>query len=294
MAYDILNTFKNWADRTFGSCFHAAKALDVDHSGILVFNEFRKALTKYGLMLRGKMQYLFDALCERDHEMNQFIPVEGLKFLDDWDNTQSLDNNKDKEDSPAEAKAGKDGRARKRGDAKKAAPEIGPVRTKGRAKHKITAMADDAHSAFVLAMIPNSQKAKANDPNMETTILREKQFVEARSIYDPAEQAPDMYLTRVEAEESAYRKTFALPPMPPLAERDAGNARAGKKEQVLRAAAKMNREAELGRARPSSSQCLLSRPIRASRDVNAQVPWRNAKTVAKREVRGCAQANLLW
>ena len=42
MAYDILNTFKNWADRTFGSCFHAAKALDVDHSGILVFNEFRE------------------------------------------------------------------------------------------------------------------------------------------------------------------------------------------------------------------------------------------------------------
>lgn len=46
-SHDLLTSFKDWADGSFGSVAMAFKFLDKDGSGELTFSEFRKACKKY-------------------------------------------------------------------------------------------------------------------------------------------------------------------------------------------------------------------------------------------------------
>eukprot|EP00746_Dinoflagellata_sp_MGD_P007616 gnl/MRDRNA2_/MRDRNA2_115102_c0_seq1.p1 gnl/MRDRNA2_/MRDRNA2_115102_c0~~gnl/MRDRNA2_/MRDRNA2_115102_c0_seq1.p1 ORF type:complete len:799 (-),score=132.77 gnl/MRDRNA2_/MRDRNA2_115102_c0_seq1:573-2969(-) len=87
-SYDVLLSFKEWADQFYGSVQNAFAALDVDKSGTVTYSELRRACES--LMWKGKVRMLFDCLgLDRNGTRNGFavgrvVCIKEVAFLDDW------------------------------------------------------------------------------------------------------------------------------------------------------------------------------------------------------------------
>ena len=81
VGYHALCTMKEWADQNFGSVMHAMEALDADGGGSLSFPEFKKAISRYKLDLKGKLKMIFYGLSSDGEELY----TEDMRFLDAWD-----------------------------------------------------------------------------------------------------------------------------------------------------------------------------------------------------------------
>lgn len=111
-SHNILMSFKDWADKTFGSVAMAFKLLDKDQSGELTFPEFRKACKKYHW--RGDPRLLFDCLDNPDEagqagqagqqhfsSHRRSISIAEIGFLDAWEPEDSDEEGAGGEKSPA-------------------------------------------------------------------------------------------------------------------------------------------------------------------------------------------------
>mmetsp|Transcript_81895 Transcript_81895/g.213230 ORF Transcript_81895/g.213230 Transcript_81895/m.213230 type:complete len:850 (+) Transcript_81895:61-2610(+) len=83
-SFEILSSFKEWAEANFGSIGHCFKHLDEDHSGSVSFKELKHACRK--LHWKGDVRLLFDCLDVnrvRDSGVRA-ITVGEICFLDNW------------------------------------------------------------------------------------------------------------------------------------------------------------------------------------------------------------------
>jgi len=87
---DLLNSFKDWADTNFGSVKLAFKAIDVNNTGKLSYNELKRACQN--LKWAGEVRLLFDCL-DLDGKLEggkRFISMKEVQFLDEWEGDPGL------------------------------------------------------------------------------------------------------------------------------------------------------------------------------------------------------------
>eukprot|EP00746_Dinoflagellata_sp_MGD_P163452 gnl/MRDRNA2_/MRDRNA2_91494_c0_seq1.p1 gnl/MRDRNA2_/MRDRNA2_91494_c0~~gnl/MRDRNA2_/MRDRNA2_91494_c0_seq1.p1 ORF type:complete len:781 (-),score=132.85 gnl/MRDRNA2_/MRDRNA2_91494_c0_seq1:157-2499(-) len=83
-SFELLQSFKNWADANFGSVRLAFQALDADGGGTLSFSELRRACRKW--RWEGEVRLLFDCLdIDSDGPGRRQISVHEISFLDNWE-----------------------------------------------------------------------------------------------------------------------------------------------------------------------------------------------------------------
>lgn len=82
---ELLNSFKDWAETNFGSVKFAFKAIDVNNTGKLSYQELKRACQNYKWM--GDVRLLFDCL-DLDGKLEggkRFISMKEVGFLDEWE-----------------------------------------------------------------------------------------------------------------------------------------------------------------------------------------------------------------
>lgn len=82
--YDIIASWKAWAEEEFGSIHSAFKVLDADGSGSLSFVEFRRACRYFGFLKPAKP--LFSVL---DCDGAGSLSLNEVSYLDEWESQQS-------------------------------------------------------------------------------------------------------------------------------------------------------------------------------------------------------------
>jgi len=82
---DLLSSFKDWAETNFGSVKLAFKAIDVNGTGKLTYQELKRACQN--LKWQGNVRLLFDCLdLDGKIENNKrFISLKEVSFLDEWE-----------------------------------------------------------------------------------------------------------------------------------------------------------------------------------------------------------------
>jgi len=88
---DLLNSFKDWAENNFGSVKLAFKAIDVNNTGKLSYQELKRACQN--LKWRGEVRLLFDCL-DLDGKLEggkRFISMKEVQFLDEWEGDPGLE-----------------------------------------------------------------------------------------------------------------------------------------------------------------------------------------------------------
>lgn len=88
---DLLNSFKDWAETNFGSVKLAFKAIDVNNTGKLSYQELKRACQN--LKWQGEVRLLFDCL-DLDGKLEggkRFISMKEVQFLDEWEGDPGLE-----------------------------------------------------------------------------------------------------------------------------------------------------------------------------------------------------------
>lgn len=88
---DLLNSFKDWAETNFGSVRLAFKAIDVNNTGKLSYQELKRACQN--LKWQGEVRLLFDCL-DLDGKLEggrRFISMKEVQFLDEWEGDPGLE-----------------------------------------------------------------------------------------------------------------------------------------------------------------------------------------------------------
>lgn len=87
---ELLNSFKDWAETNYGSVKLAFKAIDVNNTGKLSYQELKRAC--HNLKWRGEVRLLFDCL-DLDGKLEggkRFITMKEVQFLDEWESDPGL------------------------------------------------------------------------------------------------------------------------------------------------------------------------------------------------------------
>lgn len=80
---ELLQSFKAWAEESFGSVTMCFKALDQDRTGSVTFSEMKRACHK--MKWRGDVRLLFDCLgADGEGKNKRSISLEEMGFLDSW------------------------------------------------------------------------------------------------------------------------------------------------------------------------------------------------------------------
>jgi Ca2+-binding EF-hand superfamily protein len=88
---ELLNSFKDWAETNFGSVRLAFKAIDVNNTGKLSYQELKRACQN--LKWQGEVRLLFDCL-DLDGKLEggkRFISMKEVQFLDEWEGDPGLE-----------------------------------------------------------------------------------------------------------------------------------------------------------------------------------------------------------
>merc|ERR1719253_1447768 len=88
---ELLNSFKDWAETNFGSVKLAFKAIDVNGTGKLSYQELKRACQN--LKWQGEVRLLFDCL-DLDGKLEggkRFISMKEVQFLDEWQGDPGLE-----------------------------------------------------------------------------------------------------------------------------------------------------------------------------------------------------------
>lgn len=90
--HDMLDSFKHWAEKYFGSVALAFKSLDKDNSGELTFSELRNACSH--LNWGGNPRVLFDSLDNPASGQRRSIELSEIAFLDQYNEMGKYDEEK--------------------------------------------------------------------------------------------------------------------------------------------------------------------------------------------------------
>eukprot|EP00440_Ansanella_granifera_P030518 gb/GFBE01033153.1/.p1 GENE.gb/GFBE01033153.1/~~gb/GFBE01033153.1/.p1 ORF type:complete len:863 (+),score=145.30 gb/GFBE01033153.1/:1-2589(+) len=109
----LLSSFKDWAERNFGSVYHTLKALDLDGSESISRSELRKACNKR--MWNGDVDLLFQCLDtdgERDKASNKLsLSAAEISFLDSWQAAELPPEDEEDLMAPSASKSKRGGRS---------------------------------------------------------------------------------------------------------------------------------------------------------------------------------------
>jgi Ca2+-binding EF-hand superfamily protein len=88
---ELLNSFKDWAETNFGSVKLAFKAIDLNNTGKISYQELKRACQN--LKWQGEVRLLFDCL-DLDGKLEggkRFISMKEVQFLDEWEGDPGLE-----------------------------------------------------------------------------------------------------------------------------------------------------------------------------------------------------------
>jgi Ca2+-binding EF-hand superfamily protein len=88
---ELLSSFKEWAETNFGTVKLAFKAIDVNNTGKLSYQELKRACQN--LKWQGEVRLLFDCL-DLDGKLEggkRFISMKEVQFLDEWEGDPGLE-----------------------------------------------------------------------------------------------------------------------------------------------------------------------------------------------------------